>query len=95
MSPPSFDADFAKDLAKYADVITGFALAQVLLLGYNLGKKNELARTQAIRDALETFRATVEAGEMTGFKDGGLGRMAAGKQSVGTGSANRIENTDD
>jgi hypothetical protein len=32
---------------------------------------------------------------MTGFKDGGLGRMAAGKHSVGTGSASRIENTDD
>jgi hypothetical protein len=60
-------------------------------------KDSDFARreTQAIRDALETFRATVEAEEMTGFKDGGLGRMAAGKQSVGTGSASRIENTDE
>jgi hypothetical protein len=45
MNSPSFDADFAKELAKYADVITGFALAQVLLFGYSLGKKDELARS--------------------------------------------------
>ena len=46
-------------------------------------------------EALEAFKAAVEAGEMTGFKMAGLGRMAAGKRSVGTGSASRIENTDD
>ena len=37
-------------------------------------RENELIarEIQEIRDALEAFRAAVEAGEMTGFKHGGL-----------------------
>jgi hypothetical protein len=29
-------------------------------------------KIQEIRDALEAFKAAVEAGEMTGFKEGGM-----------------------
>jgi hypothetical protein len=37
-------------------------------------KDSELIRReiQEIRDALEAFKAAVETGEMTGFKDGGM-----------------------
>jgi hypothetical protein len=37
-------------------------------------RENELVlrEIQEIRDALEAFKAAVEAGEMTGFKDGGI-----------------------
>jgi hypothetical protein len=37
-------------------------------------QENELVKReiQEIRDALEAFKAAVEAGEMTGFKDGGM-----------------------
>jgi hypothetical protein len=37
-------------------------------------QENELVlrEIQEIRDALEAFKTAVEAGEMTGFKDGGM-----------------------
>jgi hypothetical protein len=34
--------DFAKDLAKYGNIIVGFAVAQALFLAYALGKQDEL-----------------------------------------------------
>jgi hypothetical protein len=37
--------EFAKELAKYADLITGFTMAQALALAYALGKKDELTKS--------------------------------------------------
>lgn len=47
----------------------------VMLTAPNLAPKDiKLVRReiQEIREALEAFKAPVEAGEMTGFKDGGM-----------------------
>jgi hypothetical protein len=43
-------------------------------------RNNELVRReiQEIRDAVEAFKAAIEAGELTGFKDGGMPRWNAG-----------------
>jgi hypothetical protein len=50
-------------------------LSGVMLTAPNLAPKDsELVRReiQEIGDALEAFKAAVEAGEVTGFKDGGM-----------------------
>jgi hypothetical protein len=50
-------------------------VSEIMLTAPHLAPKdNELVRReiQEIKEVLEAFKAAVEAGEMTGFKDGGL-----------------------
>jgi hypothetical protein len=66
-----------RDLPVVRRLLMGLILEsnQVMLNAPSLSpRENELVQReiQEIRDALEAFKAAVEAGEVTGFKDGGM-----------------------